>query len=202
MKTRGFTLIEVMVALFVIALGVGALLTTLVSAADMVGYLREKSLAQWIALNRVSELRLSNTRPEPGLTSDTIEYAGGNWRREQQVSDAGVDGLLRIDVRVSRVLEPATAGARESGADEENSTLGRAVGFIGTAIARPSGLNPDWNPRPPAGGGPGGDDSGGDDAGGPGGPGGPGDPGGPGGPGGPADSGGPGASGGEAGGDP
>src|SRR5690606_16546409 len=98
MKARGFTLIEVMVALFVIALGVGALLTTLLASADMVGYLREKSLAQWIALNRVSELRLSNSRPEPGLASDTVEFAGGNWRREQEISDSGIEGLLRIDV--------------------------------------------------------------------------------------------------------
>ena len=56
---RGFTLIEVIIALFVVALGIGALLTTLVSSADSLGRLRDKSMAEWIALNRISEVRLS-----------------------------------------------------------------------------------------------------------------------------------------------
>lgn len=157
MKNRGFTLIEVMVALFVIALSVGALLTTLVSSADTVGYLRERSFAQWVALNRVSEVRLGNTPPELGVTRDTVEFAGSSWSREQEVSDAGVGGLMRIDVRVGLLgAAGTTAAASESSEDDGPPTLGSAIGFIGSSVARPSGLNPDWSPRGAAGG-PGGD---------------------------------------------
>jgi general secretion pathway protein I len=176
-NTRGFTLIEVMVALFVIALSVGALLTTLVSSADTVGYLREKTFAQWVALNRVSEVRLGNSAPELGVTRDTVEYAGSLWSREQEVSDAGVGGLMRIDVRVGLLgAAGTTVTASESSEDEGPPTLGSAIGFIGTSVARSSGLNPDWSPRGAAGGpggdggpggadGPGGGDGPGDDAG-------------------------------------
>ncbi len=158
MKARGFTLIEVMIAMLVIALSVGALLSTLVTSASAVDYLREKAFAQWIALNRVSELRLSGARPASGVTRDTVEFGGQNWRWEQQVSDAGIEGLLRVDVRVSRLPDGATATAADE-VDDAPAVLGSAIGFIGTALARPSGITPDWSPRAaPGGSGGGGDD--------------------------------------------
>lgn len=158
MKARGFTLIEVMVALLVIALGVGALLTTLVSAADTSAYLRDRSFAQWIALNRISELRLSTGRQQPGVTRDTVQYAGFTWQFEQSITDAGIGGLLRVDVRVARVDDTeARSGVVSRATDaEEFASLGSAIGFIGATPMRGSGLTPDWSPRAPPGG-PGGD---------------------------------------------
>ncbi|MDQ2641307.1 MAG: type II secretion system minor pseudopilin GspI [Pseudomonadota bacterium] len=181
MKARGFTLIEVMVAMFVIALGVGALLTTLSSAASATGYMREKSFAQWIAFNRLAEVRLSGTRPRPGVTSDVVEYAGRRWRWQQTVSEAGIGDLLRVDIGVAPLDdEEKPLSPSDPDRDEEAPSLGRVMGFIGPALARPSGLTPDWSPRAPV------------DQGGPGGPGGPGSPGGPGAPGAPGGPGGPG----------
>src|SRR5690349_694907 len=97
---RGFTLIEVLIALLVIALGVGALLATLTSSADTVARLREKSLAEWIALNRISEVRLSNSRPVPGVTTGTLEkFADESWTWRQSVTDPGIAGILRVEVQ-------------------------------------------------------------------------------------------------------
>jgi general secretion pathway protein I len=151
----GFTLIEVMIAMFVIALGVGALLATLTSSADAVAHLREKSLAEWIALNRVSEVRLGNARPESGTTSGTVEYAGRTWRWQQTVNDPHIAGILRLDVLVG----PQTASEQSTAADGKAAfpALGRAIGFIGTAVAPGLGNIPDWSPAAlPTPGGPGG----------------------------------------------
>jgi general secretion pathway protein I len=137
---RGFTLIEVVVALFVIAIGIGALLTTLASSADSVGHLRDKSFAEWIALNRISELRLAAVRPGVGTAQGETEYAGLKWRWRQQISDQGVAGIWRIDVSVGR----ANTGAAESDKDEVQF-LTTAYGFLGTAAATPSGIDPDWS---------------------------------------------------------
>jgi general secretion pathway protein I len=164
MRARGFTLVEVLVAMLVIAMGVGALLTTLMISANAANHLRDKSLAQWIAFNRVSEARLASSRPGPGVTHGTVEYANAVWRWEQQVADAGVSGLMRIDVRVTRIgdagavadlagAEPVANG--DAGVDSRPS-LGQAIGFFGTAMARPNGLTPEWSPRPPPGPGDGG----------------------------------------------
>lgn len=152
MNRRGFTLVEVLVALFVIALGVGALLTTLMSSANAAQYLRDKSMAQWIAMNRVSETRLASSRPTTGDTTGTVEFANAVWRWQQHVSDAGISGLLRIDVQVARLGELGGVVAEvDSGPEGDDlSTLGRAIGFVGTALARPNGLTPEWSLRPPA----------------------------------------------------
>lgn len=176
MRARGFTLIEVMVALFVIALGVGALLSTLSSSASSITYMRDRSFAQWIAFNRLAELRLSASRPAQGVKTDTVEYANRSWQVEQEVSESGIGDLLRIDVRVASLAAEGTEAPRTA-ESEPLHTIGSAIGFIGPALARPNGLTPEWSLRVPAPGGPGG-------LGGPGGPGGPGTPGEPGAPGG------------------
>ena len=56
---RGFTLIEVLVALAIVAIGMAAVLGTLTSSANTVVYLRDKTFANWVALNQIAQLRLS-----------------------------------------------------------------------------------------------------------------------------------------------
>jgi general secretion pathway protein I len=154
-RSRGFTLIEVMIAMFVIALGVGALLATLTSSADAAAYLREKSLAEWIALNRVSEVRLANARPAAGTTSGTVEFAGRTWRWQQTVNDPGIAGILRLDVLVA-AQSAAEQPAASTEANAAFPALGRAIGFIGTRVAPGFGNIPDWSPAAlPTPGGPG-----------------------------------------------
>jgi general secretion pathway protein I len=153
MRARGFTLIEVMIAMFVVALGVGALLSTLTASAESVGHLRNKSFAQWVALNRISEVRLSGKKPAVGVTRGTVEeFAGARWSWEQEVTDQGMAGMLRIEVRVA-------AGTVEAGAAPVESTttasrfpaLASAYGFVGAAIAGPTGSLPEWSYAPPPG---------------------------------------------------
>jgi general secretion pathway protein I len=109
---RGFTLIEVMVALVVVALGMSALLETLGSAADTATWLRDKTMAQWIAFNQLDTTRLSGILPTDGTTNGELDYAGRHWRWRQEVTDLGFPGIFRIDVKVELA---ATATVDESG---------------------------------------------------------------------------------------
>jgi general secretion pathway protein I len=133
--TRGFTLIEVLVALIIVAFGAGALMSTLTSSADTVGHLRDKSFAEWIALNQISELRLDVSRPSAGEASGDLEYAGQRWRWHRQITDQGIADILRIEMTVGRLA----AG------DKEEAALATAWGFIGRAVAPASGIDPDWS---------------------------------------------------------
>ena len=163
---RGFTLIEVLVAMLVAALGIGALLTTVSSSADTVSRLRDKSLAQWIALNQIAELRLSGNQPSVGVTRGTVDYAGGTWKWEAEVTDQGVGGILRVEVRVAPQAQTMGRDSRQDGTtssdqsvDKPMAAVGTAFGFLGSAVQRPSGLTPDWSfasAAPRGGGGPGG----------------------------------------------
>ena len=48
-RAPGFTLIEVLVALAIVAIGMAAVLSTLTSSASTVIYMKDRTLAQWIA---------------------------------------------------------------------------------------------------------------------------------------------------------
>ncbi|MEN9706284.1 MAG: hypothetical protein RLZZ393_2163 [Pseudomonadota bacterium] len=140
-RPTGFTLVEVLVALFIVALGMGALMATLAASADATAALRNRSLAQWIALNRISETRLSAVAPSTGRTEGEVEYAGSRWHWTQEVSDPGIAGILRIESRVAAVADPT-------------SYIATATGFYGLSVAAPNGSLPDWStagaaPPPP-----------------------------------------------------
>ncbi|HLA70865.1 MAG TPA: type II secretion system minor pseudopilin GspI [Steroidobacteraceae bacterium] len=96
---RGFTLIEVLIALAVVALAVGALLGTITSAASNISYLRDKTLAEWVALNRLAEIRISQQMPDVGKRTGNTVMAGMRWQWEQEVIELPVKGMFRVDVR-------------------------------------------------------------------------------------------------------
>ncbi|HEY4339618.1 MAG TPA: type II secretion system minor pseudopilin GspI [Steroidobacteraceae bacterium] len=126
---RGFTLIEVLIALVIVALGMSALLETLGSAADTSTWLREKTFAQWIGLNQIETLRLTGTMPTNGTTDGELDYAGRHWRWRQVVSsDLGIPGVMRIDVKV----EPA-----DTSTVDEQGWVSTVTGAIGDAVAPP-----------------------------------------------------------------
>jgi len=75
----GFTLIEVMVALTIIALSLGALISTSGTQASSAGYLKQKTLAHWVAVNELTEIRLSKTFPDVGKKKGSTEMAGHEW---------------------------------------------------------------------------------------------------------------------------
>lgn len=144
-RARGFTLIEVLVALVVVALGIGALLTTLSSSADVIVRLRDKSFAQWIALNQIATVRLSGEQPAVGKTRGSVDYAGSSWNWESEITDQGVAGVLRIEVRVGP--KPAREAAASSSTDAPMASIASAFGFLGTSVMRSSGQDPDWSVR-------------------------------------------------------
>ena len=139
-RQRGFTLVEVLVALVIVAFGIGALLTTLTSAADNVAHLRDKSFAEWIALNRISELRLESSPPSVGKRDGELDFAGTRWRWRQEITDPGMAGMRRVEISVAR----ADTDAAAADADEATA-LATAWGFFGQAVGPASGIDPDWS---------------------------------------------------------
>jgi general secretion pathway protein I len=142
--SRGFTLVEVVVALAIVAIGMLAVFKTIGDTISNVSTLRDRSFAAWIADNQITELRLSGQMPSVDETAGDLEYAGRRWYWVAKVSQTPVDGLRRIDVSVRRE------------GDAEDSSLVSLAGFIG-ATATSTGISPtQWNTGPADGGGEGG----------------------------------------------
>ena len=116
---RGFTLIEVLVALVIVALGMSALLETLSASANNIGALRDKTVAEWIAMNEIADARLALSRPPIGTTDgDVRNCADGNWHWQRQIAAVdAVPGLYSITVSVRR-----TAPGSDSSSDNGNNS--------------------------------------------------------------------------------
>ena len=99
---RGFTLIEVMVALAIAALGLAAVAASVSQMVDAAMSMQQRSYANWIAQNKIAELRLANVVPEVSSTSGQTQYAGLEWEWRANVFETGVENLYRVDVSVSQ----------------------------------------------------------------------------------------------------
>lgn len=103
-RRKGFTLVEVMVALAVVAVALPALLFTLDQQIDGTGYLRERSRAQWVAANRLAEIRLLAVQSgalDAGRANGETEMAGVVWYWSTVIEQTQVPGFFRIDIKVA-----------------------------------------------------------------------------------------------------
>jgi general secretion pathway protein I len=161
---RGFTLIEVLVALVIVAFGVGAVLAALSSSAVNVSALREKTLAQWVALNRIADVRLNLQAPQTGTTEgDVKNFANGDWHWQQIVTAMDqIPGLLQITVKVRRIpIKPGSSSTSSnsktitysstpslsgtSSSADSGDWITTVIGFRGDALAPASGETPTWS---------------------------------------------------------
>ncbi|MGA8277757.1 MAG: type II secretion system minor pseudopilin GspI [Rhodanobacteraceae bacterium] len=97
---RGFTLIEVLIALAVIALALLALSRTATVEVRDFDALRERTLAGWVAANVLTETRLAPALPGTGSSDGRVEFAGREWRWTRDVKATPDASIRRIDLRV------------------------------------------------------------------------------------------------------
>ncbi|MEO8465237.1 MAG: type II secretion system minor pseudopilin GspI [Gammaproteobacteria bacterium] len=114
-STRGFTLLEAMVALVIVSLGMMAVNTQLNRYAAAAVYIEQKTLASWIATNKLTELSVGSTWPAIGDSDEDVEFAGQKWRCVIKVQETGVKNLHRVDVSVSFAADPKRVVHKVSG---------------------------------------------------------------------------------------
>lgn len=105
-RSAGFTLLEVLVALAVVVLGMMAVVKALGEYTDRTDRTRQKTLASWVATNKLTEMAISPTWPPLGDSEEDIEFARQQWRCEIKVSKTEVENLRRVDVSVRLVKDP------------------------------------------------------------------------------------------------
>jgi len=99
-RSRGFTLLEVMVALAIIAIGLGAVITEASRNLSNAALLEEKTLAHWVAMNKVVEFQVGDEWPGAGEQKGDVEMAGREWYWTLIVINTMDDRVRRMDVEV------------------------------------------------------------------------------------------------------
>lgn len=121
---RGFTLIEILLALAVVAVSGLAVSSALGGVVVQTYALEQRAVAHWVAENQLARAqlaRINKDAPIPlGQQSDRVRMAGRDWRVRQSLFATADPWLGRVEIEVYE-----TTGGGEVG------PVGRLVGFVG-----------------------------------------------------------------------
>ena len=117
-RQLGMTLLEVMLALVIMATAGVAVINAASGALNNHSKLQNKTFALWVASNRLTELKLQQVWPSSSWKNDTEEFAGVTWYLRYQSVETGDGDFKALDIEVSDVKE------------------GRALAYLRTYIAK------------------------------------------------------------------
>ena len=111
-KNSGFTLIEVMVALAIFATAAAALIGNITNASYAQQQLSVRTLAFWVAQNKMTDLHLQPHWPSEGSTTGQAETMMGlDWYWQMKVVATSAKNLRRVEIEIRRIPEQENADA-------------------------------------------------------------------------------------------
>lgn len=122
-RHRGFLLVELLMALVILALPLAAFTRTINQSIDITAGLRDRSIALWIAQDQLAVHQMRRDWPDTKTVTGTREMAGRNWRWQEKVLATPTPQLRRIEVEV-----------RDA---DRNDVLARLVGFVRDPNTKP-----------------------------------------------------------------
>lgn len=123
-SNRGFTLIEVLVALAVIAIGLLAVLSVAARGTHVSAELQQRNFAGWVAQNELARMHLAAQWPDLGESNDEVDFATQKWRWDADVEKTQDPDLRRVTITVALAAAP-------------DKVITRMIGFIGKPSSKP-----------------------------------------------------------------
>ena len=103
---KGFTLIEILIAVAILAVALAATTRAASVATDGALETRQRVLATWAAENRVADLRARAIFPPSATTRLTTDQGGLSLVLEEVVSDTANPSIRRVDLAVADARDP------------------------------------------------------------------------------------------------
>ncbi|MEN0039362.1 MAG: type II secretion system minor pseudopilin GspI [Cellvibrio sp.] len=139
---RGFTLLEAIIALGIIAMVLPALITLVMTQLDGSAVIRDKTYAYWVAENQLTRVRLLQQQKAkkalgdykvPEKDSGTVDMAGMRWQWQLQsiaMDTLPVPGFKRVEITVRLMGAAEGASLGRSAVDEDQPAMARLTGYI------------------------------------------------------------------------
>jgi general secretion pathway protein I len=105
-RGRGFTLLEVLVAIVVVATGLLAVSSAAGNSSRRAVQLRDDTFAQWVGLNELTMLRVAQSWPSDDSLNGDADMAGEKWHWKAKLTKTADPGLLRVDIDVTAPEKP------------------------------------------------------------------------------------------------
>jgi general secretion pathway protein I len=125
-RPDGFTLLEILVALVVVSLSLGAVIQTVGSYTKNQASLRDRVFAQWVARNQLATMQIDGSWPSVGQKKGEVDFPedvsgtrNREWRWVMQVTQSPEEDMRRLDIDVY-----------SASADDDASPLARLSGFV------------------------------------------------------------------------
>ncbi len=98
----GFSLVEVLVALSVLAIALAAVTKAAGESAGNAAYLRDKTFANWVAMNKIMEFYALNEWPPIGERNGQAPMGGHEWTWTTKVSNTPDEDIRRVEIEIRR----------------------------------------------------------------------------------------------------
>ena len=119
-RSRGFTLIEILVALAIIAVALTAGMRALAQSAESATALKARTLGLWVAQNRLAAAQAASPWPGLGTYRGNAAQAGATFLWRETVGSTPNPAFRKIEITV---MEP----------EQPDYAIAHLVGFIGNA---------------------------------------------------------------------
>ncbi|MEJ2609630.1 MAG: type II secretion system minor pseudopilin GspI [Candidatus Thiodiazotropha sp.] len=104
-QCSGFTLLEILIALAILSIALTSIISVAANQSINVAYMRDKTLAHWVAMNQMSELQAANKWPDIGTKKGDEEMGLHKWHWVREVSKLPDERIRQVEIRVYREPE-------------------------------------------------------------------------------------------------